>query len=77
MEKAISELSASHLRKLLTDEIQEFINCLDEGSVEELEERKQRLKEIYKQLSEKELLEMAPIIWSRNTSRNDPDKPKE
>ncbi|HVU53942.1 MAG TPA: hypothetical protein VHD83_02765 [Puia sp.] len=77
MEKAISELSASTLRKLLTDEIKNFINCLDEGSVEELEQRKQRLKEIYKQLTEKELLEMAPILWSRNASRNDPDKPKE
>ena len=77
MEKAISDLSASTLRKLLTDEIQLFIDCLDNGTIEELEQRKERLKEIFKQLTEKELIEMAPLIWGRNTSRNKPDKSKE
>jgi hypothetical protein len=77
MEKAISDLSASTLRKLLTEEIKIFIDCLDEGSMEVLEKKKERLKEIFKQLSEKELIEMAPIIWSRNTSRNNPDKPRD
>jgi hypothetical protein len=72
MEKAISELSASRLRKLLNDEIKNFIDCLDNGSIEDLEKKKEKLKEIYKQLAEKELLEMAPIIWGRNTSRNNP-----
>lgn len=77
MEKAISDLSASTLRKLLTEEIKEFIACLDDGSIEELEKRKERLKEIFKQLTEKELIEMAPLIWGRNSSRNNPDKSKE
>jgi len=77
MEKAISDLSASTLRKLLTVEIQLFIDCLDNGTVEELEKRKEKLKEIFKHLSEKELLEMAPLIWGRNAARNNPDKSRE
>lgn len=77
MEKAIGELSASTLRKLLTDEIKMFIECLDNGTIEELERRKLKLKEIYLLLTEKELLEMAPLIWSRTALRNNPDKPKE
>ena len=77
MEKAISELSASTLRKLLNDEIKNFIDCLDDGSIEELEKQKEKLKAIYALLTEKELLEMAPLIWGRNTSRNNPDKSRE
>jgi len=77
MEKAISELSASTLRNLLNEEIRSFIDCLDNGSIEELEKKKEKLKEIFKQLTEKELLEMAPIIWGRHSSRNNPGKPKE
>ena len=76
MEKAISNLSASTLRKLLTEEIKLFIECLDNGSIEELEKRKEKLREIFKQLSEKELLEMAPLIWSRNSSPNNTDNSK-
>jgi len=77
MEKAITHLSASTLRKLLTEEIKLFIDCLDNGSIEELEKKKEKLKEIFKQLTEKELIEMAPLIWSRNASRNNPEKSKE
>ena len=77
MEKAITHLSASALRKLLTEEIKLFIDCLDNGSIEELEKKKEKLKEIFKQLTEKELIEMAPLIWSRNASRNNPEKSKE
>jgi hypothetical protein len=77
MEKAITHLSASALRKLLTEEIKLFIDCLDNGSIEELEKKKEKLKEIFKQLTEKELIEMAPLIWSRTASRNNPEKSKE
>lgn len=77
MEKAISELSASTLRNLLIEEIRLFIDCLDNDSIEDLEKKKEKLREIFKQLTEKELLEMAPIIWGRTTSRNNPAKPKE
>ena len=77
MEKAITHLSASALRKLLTEEIKLFIHCLDNGSIEELEKKKEKLKEIFKQLTEKELIEMAPLIWSRTASRNNPEKSKE
>jgi len=77
MEKAISKLSASTLRNLLNEEIKIFIDYLDNGSIEDLEKKKEEIKEIFKQLSEKELLEMAPLIWGRNTSRNNPDKSKE
>ena len=77
MEKAISDLSASTLRKQLIEEIKEFIECLDDGSIQDLEKRKEKLKEIFKHLSEKELIEMAPLIWGRNSSRNNPEKSKE
>lgn len=77
MEKAISELSASTLRNLLIEEIRIFIDCLDNDSIDDLEKKKEKLREIFTQLTEKELLEMAPIIWGRSTSRNNPGKSKE
>jgi len=77
MEKAISELSASTLRNLLIEEIRIFIDCLDNDSIDDLEKKKEKLREIFTQLTEKELLEMTPIIWGRSTSRNNPGKSKE
>jgi len=71
MEKALSKLTASSLRDLLNAEIRSFIDCLDNGTLEELQERKARLKEIYGLLTEKELIEMSPLIWGRNSKQPD------
>ena len=68
MEKALNQLTASSLRDLLNKEIRSFIDCLDHGKMEELQERKARLKEIFNLITEKELLESSPLIWSRNSS---------
>jgi len=68
MEKALNKLSASSLRNLLIQEIELFIDCLDNGTLEELEKSKERLKEIFGLLTEKELLEMAPLIWGKSSS---------
>lgn len=73
MEKALNKLTASSLRDLLNAEIRSFIDCLDYGTMEELHERKARLKEIYELLAEKELIEMSPLIWSRNSAKPDRD----
>jgi hypothetical protein len=70
MEKALNELSASTLRHLLIEEVNKFIDCLDSGSTEELQQMKLRLREIFALLREKELLEMAPLIWGRNSTNN-------
>lgn len=70
MEKPLNEHSASALRILLIKEIRNFIERLDYDSTEELQEMKRRLKEIFNVLTEKEKLEMAPILWGRNSSKN-------
>lgn len=74
MEKTLNKLSASSLRNLLIVEIEFFIDCLDNGTLEELEKSKERLKEIFGLLTEKELLEMAPLIWGRNSSKNEQEQ---
>ena len=70
MEKALKELSASTLRRLLIEEVNKFISCLDNGSTEELQQMKLRLKEIFNLLAEKELIEMSPLIWGKNSTKN-------
>lgn len=77
MEKAPKELSASALRKLLIVEVQKFISSLDYGSTEELQQKKDRLKEILHSLTEKERHEMARILWGKNTSRKTGDIPSD
>jgi hypothetical protein len=73
MEKALTEHSASALRILLIKEIRDFIERLDHDSAEDLQKMKNRLKEIFNILTEKEQLEMAPILWGKNSSKNSPD----
>jgi hypothetical protein len=79
MEKALIQLSASALRNLLIQETRAFIDCLDNGTPEELHEKKMRLQEIHEVLDEKERKEMEPIVWSRHSlkpGQKDPsDKP--
>jgi len=68
MEKPLHKLSASALRRLLIEDIRKFIDTLDDGSTEELEALKQRLREIFKLLKEKEQHEI-PIIWGKNSGK--------
>lgn len=67
MENDLNDLSASDLRRLLLMEIRLFIDYLDNGSAEELQGKKDHLKKILSQLTEKEQIEMAPLIWGKNT----------
>lgn len=69
MDKALEKLSASALRKVLIEEINEFIICLDNGSTEELEQRKSRLRKVYELLATKEMEESARLVWGRNTAQ--------
>lgn len=71
MEKAskeLKDLSASTLRRLLIEDVWKFINTLDTGSTEELETIKQRLREIFQLLKEKERHEL-PLIWGKNSKK--------
>jgi hypothetical protein len=68
MEKALKELSASTLRRLLIEDVRKFINALDTGSTEELEALKRRLREIFQLLKEKERHEF-PLIWGKNSKK--------
>lgn len=77
MEKALVQLSASTLRNLLIQETRAFIECLDNGTPEELHARKLRLQEIHDVLDEKERKEMEPIVWSRHSSKPDQQPPSE
>lgn len=77
MEKALIQLSASALRNLLILETRAFIECLDNGTPEELNARKLRLQEIHEVLDEKERKEMQPILWSRHSSKSDQPPPPE
>ena len=69
MEDALNDLSASHLRTVLLKEIRLFIDCLDSGSAEELQARKDRVKNILALLTDKELVEMAPLNRGGNGDR--------
>lgn len=72
MEKALVQLSASALRNLLIQETRAFIECLDNGTPEELNARKLRLQDIHEVLDEKERKEMEPIIWGRHSAKPAP-----
>ena len=62
--------------ELLRVGLPRMIDCLDDGKIEELQKRKTRLKEIFNLITEKELLEASPLIWSRNSSTQE-QKPSE
>jgi len=69
MEKTLQELSASTLRRLLIIEVRRFIDTIDDGSTEELEKLKQRLREIFRLLKEKERHEI-PLVWGKNLKKH-------
>ncbi|MBS1606736.1 MAG: hypothetical protein JST42_29035 [Bacteroidetes bacterium] len=68
MTNTLKHLSATDLRNLLIQETRDFIACLDNGTPEELETRRLRLKEIHELLDEKELLNSSPLRWGKNSS---------
>ena len=69
MEKTLQELSASTLRRLLIVDVRKFIDTIDNGSTEELETIKQRLREIFRLLKEKERHEI-PLVWGKNSKKD-------
>lgn len=69
MKKALNELSASTLRRLLIEDVKKFIDGLDGGSTEELQELKHRLREIFELLKEKERHEI-PITWGKHSTKS-------
>ncbi len=71
MEKTLEELSASALRNLLIEEVKRFIISLDYSSIEELQELKLHLKNIFDLITEKERLEMIPLTWGKNSTQPD------
>jgi hypothetical protein len=75
MEKVLEELSASTLRTLLIEEVKEFIICLDNSPMEELVQKKARLRKIFDLLTEKERDENAPIVWGKNSTNQPKENP--
>jgi hypothetical protein len=75
MQKELEKLTATALRRLLIDEIKYFIVSLDHGSTEELYEIKSHSKYILDLLTEKEMKEMGPIIWGKNSTKIEKDDP--
>jgi len=69
MEKPLEELSASNLRTLLIEEVKLFIQGLENGSSQELQQKRTRLISIFHLLTEKEKLEMAPLVWGKNSAK--------
>ena len=68
MEKPLKDLSASTLRRILIEEVNVFIMSLDNGSTNELQQQKLRLREIFELLKEKEKNEM-PLMWGKNSTK--------
>jgi hypothetical protein len=62
MEAILSDLSGSALRKLALNEVKQFIHLLDNGTTEELENKKTYLSEIFARLSTKEQEELQHLI---------------
>lgn len=62
MEVLLSDLSGSALRKLALSEVKQFILLLDEGTPEELQEKKAYLSQIFARLSVKEQEEVQHMM---------------
>jgi hypothetical protein len=70
MEIPLEQLSASKLRTLLIEEVKSFVESLDKGISQELEEKRRHLIMIFKLLSEKEEIEMMPLAWGKNSAKS-------
>ena len=64
----LEELSASSLKTLLNEETRTFVSHLDKGYSPELEDCRNRLIAIFRQLVEKEKADAAPLTWSKHSS---------
>lgn len=73
MDEPYEQFSATALRKLLITEVKTFVASLETTSPEKLQEMRDRLIGIYKTLTEKEQLEMLPLVWGRNAVDKKPD----
>lgn len=73
MDEPFDQLSATALRKLLIVEVKTFVACLETTPPERLQEMRNRLIGIYKTLTEKEQLEMLPLVWGRNSTNKPAD----
>jgi len=73
METPLAQLNATALRKLLITEVKVFIDCLETTPPERLQEMRDQLITIYKILTEKEQIEMLPLVWGRNTTNKPVD----
>jgi len=62
MDTPLSELSGSALRKLMIEELRQFILLLDTGTPEELQRQKDYLTEIFARLSYKEQEELQNLM---------------
>jgi hypothetical protein len=76
MEKALEELTASVLRNLLIVEVKKFIACLEYSSTEELQEMKLHLKKILDLITKKELAEVTPLTWGKNSTHAEKANPQ-
>lgn len=70
MNKAYQELSASALRFLLIEEIENFIRGLEQKSVKELQANKLKIKEVLNFLRDKESKEMTLLLWGKNSTED-------
>ena len=68
MDKSLEDIPVSTLRKLLIEEVREFISCLDNSPLEDLHKMKLRLKMIFTLISEKEKTHEFPLIWGKNST---------
>ena len=73
MDEPFDQLSATALRNLLITETKTFVAGLDTIPHERLQEMRNRLIAIYKLLTEKEQLEMLPLVWGRNSAYKQAD----
>lgn len=73
MDEPFDQLSATALRKLLITEVKTFVAALETTPHETLQEMRNRLIAIYKLLTEKEQLEMLPLVWGRNSTNKPAD----
>jgi hypothetical protein len=68
METPLEDIPVATLRKVLIEEVKEFISCLDSSPLEDLHKMKVRLKTIFTLISEKEKTHEFPLIWGKNST---------
>jgi hypothetical protein len=66
-EMVLKQLLTSTLRNLLIEEVKLFILALDSSSTDELQVMKDRLKQIFELIRQREQDEVKPLAWGRST----------